>query len=87
MKYLSELPRISSVGIEGDVIELELEAEVKKLPDRGDEDPVVLVAHYAGQLNVTVGQVLEQETIDVNDGMETWTRIKIKGSSVTFTTK
>lgn len=87
MQHLSELPAISSIGIEDDIIELELEAELEKLPDRGDEDPVVLVARYAGQITVTVGEVLEQETIDVNMGMETWTRIKIKGSSVTFTIK
>ena len=82
MQYLSFLPEVSSIGVEGDIIELELEQEIKELPELGDDDPVVLTARYAGQIIVAVGQVIEYENIE---GPDVWCRMKIKGSSVTFT--
>ena len=82
MQYLSELPEISSIGVDGDIIELELEQGIEELPDLGGNDPVVLTAKYASQIVVTVGQVVEHENIE---GLYVWCRIKIKGSSVSFT--
>lgn len=82
MQYLSELPDISSIGVDGDIIELELEQRIEELPDLADDAPVVLTAHYGGQLVVTVGLVIKHENIE---GPDVWSRIKIKGSSVTFT--
>jgi len=73
--------------VEGDIIELELEQEVEKLPAPQEQFPIVLTAKYAGQLIVTVGQVIEHENFGGVHGIEMppWSRIKIKGSSVTFT--
>jgi len=82
MQYLSELPEISSTSVDGDIIELELEQEVDSLPDLGDEDPVVLVARDSTGVTVVVGKVVEHENIG---GPDIWSRIKIKGQSVTFT--
>jgi len=89
MQYLSELPEISSIGVDGDIISLELEQRIEELPDLGDSDPVVLTAHYAGQIVVAVGQVIEHKNIEgkssVLKATDVWCRIKIKGLSVTFT--
>lgn len=82
MQYLTELPGVSFIGVDGDIIELELENEVQPLSELGDEQPVVLVAKYAGQIVVTVGQVIEHENIERPC---VWCRMKIKGSSITFT--
>lgn len=81
MEYLSELPQISSIGVDGNIIDLELEQGVEEL--LGDNGPIVLTAKYAGQIVVTVGEVIEHENIEGPDHV--WCRIKIKGSSVTFT--
>jgi len=87
MQYLSFLPEVSSIGVEGDIIELELEQEIKELPELGDDDPVVLTARYAGQIIVAVGRVIEHEnTGGPGRGSQSyWCRMKMKGSSVTFT--
>ena len=81
MEYLNALPDISSIGVDGDIIDLELEQEVEEL--FGDNVTIVLTAKYAGQIVVTVGKVIEHENIEALD--HNWCRIKIKGSSVTFT--
>lgn len=84
MQYLTELPEVSSIGVDGDIIELELNQEIEELSEFAiRQKPVVLVANYAGQIVVAVGQVIEHKT--VKGGPEVWCRIKIKGSSVTFT--
>lgn len=82
MQYLSELPQIGSIGVDGDIIELELEQEVEQLPDHGVNDPIVLTADFSGQIVVTAGQVIEYKKFE---GTDAGCRIKIKGSSVTFT--
>ena len=86
MQYLSELPRISSISVGGHNIELELEQEIENLPERfvalGDYDPVVLVAEHCGQIVVAVGRVVEHKDLS---GPEVWSRVKIKGSIVSFT--
>lgn len=95
MQYLSELPEIGSIEVDGNFIELQLEQEIEKLPEQyhisaispqGDHDPVVLTARHAGQIVVVVGQAIEHENIsEAHIGGNDWCRMKIKGSSVTFT--
>lgn len=82
MQYLRELPEISSLGVDGDSIELELEQEIEKLPELRGES-VVLTARYAAQIVIVVGQLIEHENIE--GGPEVFCRIKIKGSCVGFT--
>jgi len=77
MQYLSELPEISSIGRDGDLVELELEQGIEELPDLGDNDPIVLVAKYAGDIVVVVGQVAEHENVE---GPHIWCRLKLSGS-------
>ncbi len=86
MQYLDTLPQVSSVSVEGDIIELELEEKLDKLDSLPDA-PQVLVANYAGQITVVVGKVLEHEDIDVNLGQEIWCRLKMQGTIVEFNTK
>lgn len=82
MQCLDELPRVSSIKVSGNIIELELEQQIEKLPYLGDDHPTVLVAKYAGQVIVAIGRVEEHENIE---GPNLWSRIKIRGSCVTFT--
>jgi len=86
MQYISELPQVSSIGVGGDIIELELEQEIDQLP-YGVNEPVILTASYAGQVVVATGKVIEHENIDLENSASdhAWCRIKIKGSCVTFT--
>lgn len=81
MEYLSELPEVSKIDVEGNVIELELEQEVEKLPRYGDRDQVVLVANCADQIVVTVGRVIKHKTLE---GPDVLSQIKIVGLSVSF---
>lgn len=81
MKYLSELPRISSLCINDDMIEIELENEIEILPDLGDDDRAVLCASWSGQLFVAIGKVKECENIG---GPEVFTRLTIQGRCVEF---
>jgi hypothetical protein len=82
MDYFSKLPRVSSIGVDGDVIELEIENEMDSVPGGYEDDPVVFIGNYAGQITVASGTVVEFQQIN---GEEIWARLKIKGSSVTFT--
>ena len=83
MQYLDTLPHVSCVSVEGDIIELELEEEIDKL-DSFPDSPQVLIANYAGQITVVVGEVLEHENIE---GPQIWCRLKMKGTIVEFNTK
>lgn len=81
MQYLSKLPEISSIGVDGDIIKLELEQDVDMHPN-DEHDPLVLVARYASQVVVTVGHVIDYKRFD---GPEIGCRVKIKGVQVGFT--
>jgi len=83
MQYLDTLPQVSSVSVDGDIIELELEEQLDKL-DSLPAATQILVANYAGQITVVVGEVLEHENIH---GPDLWCRIKMKGSIVEFNIK
>jgi len=79
MQYLSELPEISSIGRDGNLVELELEQDISgEMPDPSDA-PVVLVATYAGDIFVVVGEVVDFKRIE---GPEVWCRLKMKGRTV-----
>lgn len=75
MQYLSELPEISSIGRDGDIVELELEQSIEELLDHGENDPIVLTARYGGDLIVVVGEIVKHENID---GPHIWCRLKMK---------
>jgi len=77
MQYLSELPEVSSIGRDGDLVELELEQEIEELPNLGDSDPIVLVARYGGDLIVVAGEVVSHDNIE---GPQIWCRLKFKHS-------
>lgn len=79
MQYLSELPEISSIGRKDDMVELEIEQGIEELPDLGDDDRIVLVAKYASDIIVVVGEVIEHENIE---GPDIWCRLKLKGRYV-----
>ena len=81
MQYLSDLPEVSSISIDSDIIELELEEPIEKLPECGDNEPVILVAKGGNEITTVVGQLIELENIK---GPEVWCRLKIKGSYVSF---
>ena len=89
MQYLSELPEVGSIGVDGDLIDLELEGRVEELTEPCPDDPVVLIARHGGQIVVVVGQVIKHENFEgkssVAQANQAWCRIKIKGSSVIFT--
>lgn len=76
MQYLSELPEISSIGRKDDLVELELESPIEDISGYDDADPLVLVAKYAGDIIVVVGQVVELENVE---GPHIWCRLKMKG--------
>jgi len=81
MQYLNDLPKVSSISTEGDIIELELEEPLEKLPECGDNEPVILVAKGGNEITTVVGQLIELENIK---GPHIWCQLKIKGSYVSF---
>lgn len=82
MQYLSELPKIMSTSVDGDVIELELEGKIEKRTNIKD-DPLVFVGDFSGQLVIAVGEIVEHQIVDRTE--EPFTRISIKGFSISTT--
>ncbi len=82
MQYLKDLPEVSSIGVNGDLIDIELDQKIDSLPGlRGER--VILIAKSGNQITVVVGHIIEWENIE--GGMpEVFCRIKMKGSIVEF---
>ena len=82
LQLLRELPEVSSIEVDGDLIELEFEQRIELEPGiRGER--VVLTGNSGGQLIVVVGHIVEHENVE--GGIpEIFCRMKIKGSYVEF---
>jgi len=82
LQLLRELPEVSSIEVDGDLIELELEQRIEPLSGlRGER--VFFAGNSGGQLFVAVGHIVEHENVE--GGIpEVFCRMKIKGSYVEF---
>lgn len=84
IQILKDLPEISSLFVDGDLIELELEERVE-FPEELRGERIVFIANSYGQITVIVGHVVEHENIE--GGIpEIFCQMKIKGSIVEFNT-
>ena len=82
LELVRELPEVSSIAVDGDLIELGFEQRIELVPGiRGER--VVLTGNSGGQFIVVIGHIVEHENVE--GGIpEVFCRMKIKGSYVEF---
>jgi len=86
MQYFKELPEITSSSVdENNVIELEVNGQVEKLPDDRKQEDVVFIGRMGGTIYLIFGLVVEYEYIKPEESLSgnDFTRLKIDGTCVT----
>ena len=87
MQYFKDLPEITFSGVDkNNLIELEVNGQVEKLPDDRKQEDIVFIGRMGGTIYLIFGGVAEHEYIKPEESLSgnDFTRLKIEGTCVTI---
>lgn len=84
IQYFSDLLEITSSGVDNNLVELEVDGHVGRLPDDSTRN-IVMLGKMGGTIYLVFGNVVEYEYIKPEDSVsgKDFTRMKIEGTCVT----